>query len=150
MYSTGNVLLHFLNLRLPCMSGVIPCFVSLQSHLAGILLTKHFTLGDPLQHESCSVPLWPYTLHHTLSPASKFYSRTCLLQCLYTKLQSQTWQSLSYLFQTLEVLIVRINLTHICLLKMPELPLTMTWTVLSQKQAAGHGRVEEMLLSNLS
>jgi hypothetical protein len=140
----------FLILRLPCMSGVILCFVCLQSRLTGILLTKHFTLGNPLRHVSCSVPLWPNTLHHILSSASTFYCRACLLQCLSTKARSQTWQSLSYLFQTLEVLRVRINLTRICLLKMSELPLTMTWTMLSQKQAASHGRIKEMLLSNLS
>jgi len=33
---------------------------------------------------------------------------------------------------------------------MPELTLTKTWTVLSQKREANHGRVMEMLLPNLS
>jgi hypothetical protein len=116
MSSTGNILLHFLILRLPCMSGVILCFVRLQSRLTGILLTKHFTLENPLWHVSCSVPLWPNTLHHILSSASTFYCRACLLQCLSTKARSQTWQNISYLFQTLEVLRVKINLTRICLL----------------------------------
>lgn len=49
----------FLILRLPCMSGVIPCFVCLHSLLAGVLPTMYFILGDPLPHESLTAFLNP-------------------------------------------------------------------------------------------
>jgi len=86
----------FLILGLPCMSRVIPCFVRFQSLLAGILLTKYFTLGDTCKLLSASLTQYPY---HVLSPASKLYCWACLLQCLSRKAQSQTWQSHSYLFR---------------------------------------------------
>jgi hypothetical protein len=38
-------------------------------------------------------------LYHISSPASQLYCWACLLQCLSTKAQSQTWQSHSYLFR---------------------------------------------------
>jgi hypothetical protein len=85
-------------LRLPCMSGVIPCFVRFQSLLAGILLTKYFTLGDTNMCELLSASLTQYP-YHILLPASKLYCWACLLQCLSTKAQSQNWQIHSYLFR---------------------------------------------------
>jgi hypothetical protein len=57
----------FLILGLPCMSGVIPCFVRFQSLLAGILLTKYFTLGDNLNMQVAQCLSNPVPISHIVT-----------------------------------------------------------------------------------
>jgi hypothetical protein len=63
--------------------------------------TAYQVLHTGRQANTCELLSASPTQHpyHILSPASKLYCWACLLQCLTTKAQPQTWQSHSYLFR---------------------------------------------------
>jgi len=150
--STGNVLLHVFNswIALHVWGNSLFCVFPISS----CRNTAYQVLHTGRQSNRCELLSASLTQHpyHILSPASKLYCWACLLQCLTTKAQSQTWQSHSYLFR-LWILTFGSsyskNKSHSSLVC--SRCLSYFWPTPGQCWARNsHGRLEEVLLSNLS